>query len=840
MANQNPRDDPQIDRDNYPGASRQSSEFTASREEHFTATQKFPKSTHPSSAPGPEQRVLEARTSEEMHIEACDENSTFLRAEYRQRSRDATSEHSHSPPASEMAKAKENSSVLLHRSGYIVFLVATYSSLALVAWILTCLLTYNPLTVGQYEFNVNERSYGSSAKFFHAKYVKSEEIYRAARTLQTIVALLTIPLTSAVCSAAAPAFAQTGSKQHRLTMRQLMVLADKGWTDPVTIAKVFFGNGTRFGSRLLFFAVLLNILGASITPLQTMLVTPKIIKTPTESTSVIFLADIPDQFKDSWDNNVVTVMTRNALSTSNTTPQARLWQNEFNCSMLDSNLTEQCLLGTATLGQISQMSNPYFAQLPAGTHTGVIKQFLPRMNSSVRWESVPAEAMPANCASLPGSFYVHYSNSTWPPESDWDLMGGAPKNWSIEACMPGNQSAIPWKSTYHRQDFVEELYLNISIMGYDWQHASEQPPGSPHFGGVFKVTSNTTAGYFELPNHMNGGKAGHIIDDDPNKLCGSDCMSQTPAGKLSSRSTAINYQNDDSWDLNTLKNKGPLLAVAMALFGYGSYIPDQLDHPEAYISNITYFDDSPKNKTNHASSCINQRPFESLLQPQYGSSAKCVMDDFRSLEELDDGIARYLQSFYVNTKYQVVDPERPTNAFAAAVYLATEAWFTTGHADWGSRSVYSDPGADTTIPTMSLASMIVLSLMLGMYLACIIALSVYSSSKPLWTRQLDSFTMMRIGAEVHEQVPFNVCFEVSAVRVLDDMPGYVGDATGGEGDVGILGIGSNTPLTGVRRYKSYRADAVKEARETRRRAQFQCHPLSHHQEKSVKESRDVR
>lgn len=277
----------------------------------------------------------------------------------------------------------------------------------------------------------------------------------------------------------------------------------------------------------------------------------------------------------------------------------------------------------------------------------------------------------------------------------------------------------------------------------------------------------------------------------------------------------------------------------MALFGYGSYIPHQLDHPEAYLSNITYFKDSPKNKTNHASSCINQRPFESLLQPTTGRSSKCVMDDVRSLEELDDGIARYLQSFYVNTQYEVGDAERPTNAFAAAVYLATEAWFTTGHSDWGSRSVYSDPGADTTIPTMSLASMIILSLMLGIYLACIIALSVYSSRKPSWTRQLDSFTMMRIGAAMHEQVPFKVCFEISAVRVLDEMPGYVGDATGGECDVGILGIGSNTPLIGSRWYESYKPDAVKEAQETRRRTQFQIHSLSQHQNKSVNESHGV-
>lgn len=245
-------------------------------------------------------------------------------------------------------------------------------------------------------------------------------------------------------------------------------------------------------------------------------------------------------------------MTRNSLSASNTAPQARLWQNDFNCSRLDSKLTEQCLFGAATLGQISKLLNPYFAQLPAGFHTGVIKQFLPRMNSTVQWKSVPVEAMPFNCATLPDGFYVHYSNSTWPPESDGNLIGGAPKNWSIEACMPGNQSASPWKSTFERQDFMEELYLNISVMGYDWQGGSRDPPLS---GGIFKVTSNTTAGYFELPNHMNEGRAGQLLDGDPESLCGSDCMPQR-SDKLSPRSEPINYQSDGSWKLNKVKNKG--------------------------------------------------------------------------------------------------------------------------------------------------------------------------------------------------------------------------------------------------------------------------------------------
>jgi hypothetical protein len=254
----------------------------------------------------------------------------------------------------------------------------------------------------------------------------------------------------------------------------------------------------------------------------------------------------------------------------------------------------------------------------------------------------------------------------------------------------------------------------------------------------------------------------------------------------------------------------------MALFGYGSYIPTRLAHPEAYLANTTYYYDTPENATNHASTCVDRRPFEALLEPRFRGNSECVDDSLRTPAALDDDIARYLRSFYVTDGYKLGDTSRATNAFTAAVYLATEAWFTTGRADWGSRSVYFDAGADTTIPAMSLAAMIGLSALLGIYLACLFALSLYSARNYRWTGRLDAFAMMRIGAEMHEKVPLEVGFEVSAIRVLDETPGVIGDATGGEGEVGVLGIGCGTPLHGARRYKSYKADAVEEARQVAR------------------------
>jgi hypothetical protein len=148
--------------------------------------------------------------------------------------------------------------VTLHRSGYIVFMVVIYASLALTAWILTCLLTFRPITTKHYGYNVRV-SY--SEPLLKAKYDKSEEVYRAARTVQAVVTVLTIPLTSAVCSAAAVIFAQSKRKERHLTMRQMMALADKGWTDPTTIARLLTGRGKKYSSLPLICAMLLILFG---------------------------------------------------------------------------------------------------------------------------------------------------------------------------------------------------------------------------------------------------------------------------------------------------------------------------------------------------------------------------------------------------------------------------------------------------------------------------------------------------------------------------------------------------------------------------------------------------
>jgi hypothetical protein len=149
----------------------------------------------------------------------------------------------------------------LHRSKYTIVIALFYAALALYAWVLTCILTYKPIGARHYGVDVdNGQNDGwgwTGATYIHNLYVNSERYYRAARTIQSIVAVLTIPVASAICSRAAVIYSQRNSQ---VTMRQTMLLADKAWNDPVLIAQLPW-RWRRYGSSFLLSAMLLNAFG---------------------------------------------------------------------------------------------------------------------------------------------------------------------------------------------------------------------------------------------------------------------------------------------------------------------------------------------------------------------------------------------------------------------------------------------------------------------------------------------------------------------------------------------------------------------------------------------------
>lgn len=238
----------------------------------------------------------------------------------------------------------------------------------------------------------------------------------------------------------------------------------------------------------------------------------------------------------------------------------------------------------------------------------------------------------------------------------------------------------------------------------------------------------------------------------------------------------------------------------MALFGHGSFLSARLTDPETFLTNATK-DPKTGSWPDYANACTEQAPLIRLFSnPEADTSSECIQDNLLTMRDLDFEIARYIDNFWYDSTPETV--ERRTNAFRSAVFLATEAWLTTSNAN-PTLKVFYDMGADTSVPTISLAGTIVISVLLGTYLISLTALALYSYETPRWTKTLDSFAMMRIGAAIHEQIPLDFSLDTKKIAALDEMSGVLGDATGGDGDVGVLGFGAATPLNGVRNYRCY-------------------------------------
>ncbi|KAK7031730.1 hypothetical protein R3P38DRAFT_2522568 [Favolaschia claudopus] len=697
-------------------------------------------------------------------------------------------------------------STFLSRSPFIIISTLFYIALAAYAWVVTCILSRKPIGVNYYGVRFLDNRYGDvGAQAFHALFVNSEKHFRAARILQSIVSVLTVPLTSAACTRAAVVFLQSERRSGRLTMRQAIALADGAWTDIPLILHLLFGGWKRYGSSLLVVAIFLNALaGASISPLQELFLTTKTIRTPTYPQLISNLIDIPDRLDPLVDSATDTAhvisLTRDRLaSTTNSQPQMNLWSQAPDCNLLTQpgRNSPLCVIGGSqyVLGNMTLLEDPFFSQLPAGFSTGLVKQFAPRINSTAHRENITANAFPSNCHQIPDALFIRYANV-----SNGAMNGQA---YAVEVCMPANVTASPWKSQHTRQDFSEVMYLNITLSGWDFSSSL----GLANTSYYSKITVNTTAGYFELPNYMNGGVNGPLLVDDPANYCDLSCAPQGfLAGSIydhniTARATPISGSpSDAAAQLLHTRNPGPLLTIAVTLFGIGSFI-DLAQSYQAYFAAA-----DTHNGLDSSISCLNV-PFIPLLRtPQdayFGADGvnPCVeYTDDPSSASASRNVASHLWSF-VFTSSDGFAGERIQNAFTSAAFIANEAWMMS-HPSTGMLEVTYDYGADTQIPVISTKAIILLSALLGVFLSSLLALAIYGTWYPHWTPSLDSFAMLRIGASLADRFPgpLVIVEDADRCKVLDDTPGWIGDTSGGMGGVGELAVGADTPLLRSRRY----------------------------------------
>ena len=150
--------------------------------------------------------------------------------------------------------------IYLPRQVYIIWLVLAYAAILCTAWIILAWTSKRPF--GRSSYNCYDEAgycrFRSEEQAFQNK--RTLRYIADAQTLLSAVALLTIPLTSAVCAAAAVPWLQR--RGQKMSVRQLMTLADKGWTSPYVYSKLVSASGwKRYGSSFIALALLLNALG---------------------------------------------------------------------------------------------------------------------------------------------------------------------------------------------------------------------------------------------------------------------------------------------------------------------------------------------------------------------------------------------------------------------------------------------------------------------------------------------------------------------------------------------------------------------------------------------------
>lgn len=365
----------------------------------------------------------------------------------------------------------------------------------------------------------------------------------------------------------------------------------------------------------------------------------------------------------------------------------------------------------------------FIATFPVGTDTGLLRYLALRLNLSVSCDLVPQTDFPSQCpgASPLNQTFTNINFSTSSPFGDVDHP-----RYRARICAPGDIFSSPWMDTLNRQDISEEVWID-----YQWTSSSADIGVSADKDRNFTqhCYGNSTLGFFELPNYWNGHVIGPLLDrilrNGPNLTYRNGDPSQSTAGSISDIQYGV---------------PGPFLTAILAIFGPNSFFT-----ATAASSNYT-------STYTTLQLCAQLRyPFTSLANSPI--SQKFDIDWKPGNANLDCltshnpyGLTYPLLTALMNWMPNFGNKDTAIAALTLTTYAAGNAILSMGTArDPNANDVSSSPGTSIQRPTISLAGIIVVSLLLVIQILGLLILALYSSRSVGWTASLDSFAMLRIG-----------------------------------------------------------------------------------------------
>ena len=120
-------------------------------------------------------------------------------------------------------------------------------------------------------------------------------------------------------------------------------------------------------------------------------------------------------------------------------------------------------------------------------------------------------------------------------------------------------------------------------------------------------------------------------------------------------------------------------------------------------------------------------------------------------------------------------------SLGAGVFYAIDALLTQATQVSGSgtdsdvRSIYTSDGHTTQKPSISDASIVILSVLLGLEVLGLIGLGFYITTTPTWTRTINSLSVAQLASTLEPEIlPPAGCSDKEKLRKLHLLPGHIG------------------------------------------------------------------
>ncbi|KXX74694.1 hypothetical protein MMYC01_207956 [Madurella mycetomatis] len=594
-------------------------------------------------------------------------------------------------------------------------IAAAYLAVLVAPWILTCVLSSR--TIRQSRDN-------SGA----IRPETAQTLHRVAfliDVLNFIAALAALPVIYALLARAAVVFSQRTNRGKTLNVRQLFALADRQFLRRGLSGK--FGGGTS----LALLGAMLLLLTLVLPPIRAILVytEAKLFPEAYSATrgSATFYAngwvgiriglDPPIHDVGAVPRRLAVEKTRHALI--NTFPdewKATAWYDP-----------------DVRYDRDTGYSGRYFASSVArDTTTGMYRQHALRMNSSSLCDYIDPSEVPVPCprGERRGSDILDrsYDNA----------------NLTVKVCVPatGDRYGSIWKQTENRQDLTETMYIDVSNTR------------SRRYGNyTLRCIAHTSMGYFELGNSFNGGRFGPLLSSfefptrsrDPGEFTDEERDAETPRSILPQEFIAGHDYGAEVYDIS-IRVPGPLAIAAHALFGAESFFD--------LAQSIT----GPNDTLSQTLCRLSPIPFQRVL----AGLRRC---EPLSTETSSSSLGRFASSYgWANDRvealvWSIMQTDGHVDSLLnTAMYLANKATLDAavgpGRYGFGIRDpnqIWRADGIEVRTPVVSYAALVVISVLLGLQVAGVLALVWYIYSAPTWTGTLDAMAVAAIARQLAEK-----------------------------------------------------------------------------------------